>query len=138
MDIFDQNPPDETTEDKRKPPKPRRVPVKDSPPVPADQLSQWARLGSAPLPGGQQSPTSQDFDHARPFARGPPIDALDIHRVISEAAAAHLQGVSPDTLKRMSARGEGPRRIKLSPRRIGYRLSDCLTFLKTRELAASA
>jgi predicted DNA-binding transcriptional regulator AlpA len=67
-----------------------------------------------------------------------PISPIDALRILSEPAAAHMLGVSPDTLKRMSARGEGPPRIKLSPRRIGYRLADCLAFIEARELASSA
>jgi hypothetical protein len=54
---------------------------------------------------------------------------------ISESAAARLLGVSADTLRRMSVRGEGPPRIKLSLRRVGYRLANCLAFLKAREVA---
>jgi predicted DNA-binding transcriptional regulator AlpA len=78
-------------------------------------------------------------NHARPFAlQPPPIDLLDAHRVISQAAAAHLLGVSIDTLARMSARGEGPKRLKLSPRRVGYRLADCLGWLKSCESVPSS
>jgi predicted DNA-binding transcriptional regulator AlpA len=47
-------------------------------------------------------------------------------RIISEKEAAQLRNVSPDTLRRQAARGEGPRRIRLSPRRVGYRLSEVL------------
>ena len=38
-------------------------------------------------------------------------------RIVSEKEAAEIRGVSPDTLRRQAARGEGPPRIKLSPRR---------------------
>ena len=47
-------------------------------------------------------------------------------RIVSEKEAAEIRGVSPDTLRRQAARGEGPTRIKLSPRRVGYRLSQLL------------
>jgi predicted DNA-binding transcriptional regulator AlpA len=66
------------------------------------------------------------------------LSPLDVLRILSEPAAAYLLGVSPDTLKRMAVRGEGPPRIKLSPRRVGYRLADCLQFLKAREAGTAA
>ena len=47
-------------------------------------------------------------------------------RIVSEKEASEIRGVSPDTLRRAAARGEGPKRIKLSPRRVGYRLSELL------------
>lgn len=53
-------------------------------------------------------------------------------RVVSEVDAAHYLGCSPDTLRRMHNRGEGPRRLKISPRRVGYRLSDINTWLDAR------
>jgi predicted DNA-binding transcriptional regulator AlpA len=59
-------------------------------------------------------------------------------RVISEAAAAGLIGVSPMTLKRMAERGEGPPRLKISIRRVGYRLRDVEAWVRKAEAAASA
>ena len=47
-------------------------------------------------------------------------------RIVSEKEAAEIRGVSPDTLQRQAERGEGPERIRLSPRRVGYRLSELL------------
>jgi predicted DNA-binding transcriptional regulator AlpA len=47
-------------------------------------------------------------------------------RIVSEKTAAEIRGVSPDTLRRQAARGEGPQRIRLSPRRVGYRMSEIL------------
>jgi predicted DNA-binding transcriptional regulator AlpA len=47
-------------------------------------------------------------------------------RIVSEKEACAIRNVSPDTLQRQAARGEGPERIKLSPRRVGYRLSSLL------------
>jgi predicted DNA-binding transcriptional regulator AlpA len=94
---------------------------------------------------GKRSQASQDAHaaggeprHARPWATGPPFDGLEVHRVISEAQAAHVLGVSSDTLRRLSARGEGPKRLKLSPRRVGYLLSDCLEWLRAREPSETA
>jgi predicted DNA-binding transcriptional regulator AlpA len=59
--------------------------------------------------------------------------SLDQYRVLSEAETARLLGIHCDTLLRMSLRREGPPRIKLSPRRIGYRLTDVLAWLKACE-----
>lgn len=56
-------------------------------------------------------------------------------RVISEAAAADLLGLSAVTLKRMAARGEGPPRLKLSIRRVGYRLRDVESWVAKIEAA---
>jgi hypothetical protein len=51
---------------------------------------------------------------------------LELQRIVSEQEAARLRGVSVDTLRRQAVRGEGPKRVRLSPRRIGYRLGDVL------------
>lgn len=53
------------------------------------------------------------------IARNAPLD-----RLISEKAAAEILNISPDTLRRINHRGEGPRRRKISPRRVGYKLSE--------------
>jgi predicted DNA-binding transcriptional regulator AlpA len=47
-------------------------------------------------------------------------------RIVSEREAAQIRGVSEYTLRRQAQRGEGPERIQLSPRRIGYRYSSLL------------
>jgi predicted DNA-binding transcriptional regulator AlpA len=52
-------------------------------------------------------------------------------RVLSLSEAAHLAGVSTDTLKRLNKREE-LRIVKLSPRRIGVRLSDLRQFIADR------
>ena len=40
-------------------------------------------------------------------------------RLITERATAEILGISPDTLRRLNRRGEGPSRRKISPRRVG-------------------
>ena len=55
-----------------------------------------------------------------------PTELAPADRIVSEREACAIRGVSPDTLQRQAARGEGPERIKLSPRRVGYRLSSLL------------
>jgi predicted DNA-binding transcriptional regulator AlpA len=43
--------------------------------------------------------------------------------VVSESEAAEIVGLSIDTLRRSVRDGDGPARIKLSERRVGYRRS---------------
>jgi predicted DNA-binding transcriptional regulator AlpA len=45
-------------------------------------------------------------------------------RIISERVAAEILGISPDTLRRLNSRFEGPKRHRISPRRVGYKLSE--------------
>ena len=52
-------------------------------------------------------------------------------KVLSLPEAAHFAGVSPDTLRRCHKRKE-LKIIKLSPRRIGVRLSDLKAFIDER------
>jgi predicted DNA-binding transcriptional regulator AlpA len=58
-----------------------------------------------------------------------------LDRIISETEAAGLNGVSRDTFRRRTDRGEGPPKIRMSPWRIGYRLRDVLDDIKQREMA---
>ena len=55
-------------------------------------------------------------------------------RLISETEAATMYGVSRDTLRRRIERGEGPPKIRVSPRRVGYRLRDVLEDIARCEL----
>jgi predicted DNA-binding transcriptional regulator AlpA len=55
-------------------------------------------------------------------------DALD--RVVSENEAAAIIGYSKDTLRREFRAGRAPPRVRLSGRRIGYRLSAIYQFLE--------
>jgi predicted DNA-binding transcriptional regulator AlpA len=45
-------------------------------------------------------------------------------RVLSRRELIDLLGMSEQTFARLEARGEGPPKIRLSPRRIGYRVCD--------------
>jgi predicted DNA-binding transcriptional regulator AlpA len=54
----------------------------------------------------------------------PPVRLKPGERILTPAEAAKLRGVSRETLRLMSERGQGPRRIQLSPRRFGYLSSD--------------
>jgi predicted DNA-binding transcriptional regulator AlpA len=54
----------------------------------------------------------------------PPVRLRPGDRILTPAEAAKIRGVSRETLRLMSERGEGPPRIQLSRRRFGYRASD--------------
>jgi predicted DNA-binding transcriptional regulator AlpA len=71
--------------------------------------------------------------HTLPPARGPPD--LDVVRLLTTEQTAGVLGISIDTLSRMSARGEGPQRIKISPRRVAYRLFEIEAWLAQRAAA---
>jgi predicted DNA-binding transcriptional regulator AlpA len=47
----------------------------------------------------------------------------DLDRVVGEGLAAEILGYSKDTLRREVRAGRGPARVRLSERRVGYRLS---------------
>src|SRR5262245_3719520 len=52
--------------------------------------------------------------------------------VVSERRAAEILGYSKDTLRREFQAGRGPARVRLSARRIGYRLSVLYALLEAR------
>ena len=56
-----------------------------------------------------------------PLPRG-----VELDRILTEQQYAEMDGVSVDTVRRRSARGEGAPRIRLSPRRVGYQRRDIL------------
>jgi predicted DNA-binding transcriptional regulator AlpA len=62
-----------------------------------------------------------------PPAADPPNDFTD--RVLTEIETAALLGCSRDTLRRSFEDGRAPPRVRLSTRRIGYRLSEIYRFL---------
>jgi hypothetical protein len=55
-----------------------------------------------------------------------PADPAWWEQIIPEEEAARLRNVSVDTLRRQAKRGEGPKRLRLSPRRVGYKRKDAL------------
>lgn len=61
-----------------------------------------------------------------------PEQSFELDRVVSEAQAAEIIGYSKDTLRREFAAGRAPARVRLSGRRIGYRLSAIYAFLEAR------
>jgi predicted DNA-binding transcriptional regulator AlpA len=50
--------------------------------------------------------------------------------VVTEAEAAGILGISKDTLRRQFREGQAPARVRMSPSRIGYRLSAIYQFLE--------
>lgn len=52
--------------------------------------------------------------------------------VIPKQQAAELMNLSPFTLHRLYRRGEGPKRIQLSTRRVGYRVRDIRAWLEAK------
>jgi predicted DNA-binding transcriptional regulator AlpA len=59
-----------------------------------------------------------------------PGQSFNLDRVVSENEAAAIIGYSKDTLRREFAAGRAPPRVRLSGRRIGYRLSEIFKFLE--------
>jgi predicted DNA-binding transcriptional regulator AlpA len=53
-------------------------------------------------------------------------------RILSRREAAEQLGVHVLTLDRMHAAGTGPKRVRISARRVGYRQSDIAAWLQCR------
>ena len=66
-----------------------------------------------------------------PDAPERPLTPLELERILGEQDAAHLLGISADTLRRKAIREGNPRRIQISPRRIGYKLKELLALYET-------
>jgi predicted DNA-binding transcriptional regulator AlpA len=64
--------------------------------------------------------------------QGAPEPLSDLDRVVTEDQAAKIIGYSKDTLRREFSAGRGPPRVRLSARRIGYRLSVLYAHLEAR------
>jgi predicted DNA-binding transcriptional regulator AlpA len=47
-------------------------------------------------------------------------------RILTQAEAAKIRGISRETLRKMSEDGLGPKRVQLSKKRFGYLASDFL------------
>lgn len=53
-------------------------------------------------------------------------------RIISPKQVAETLGICVTTLYRMWERGDGPRRLRISPNRVGVRVSDLDAFIEQR------
>ncbi len=60
-----------------------------------------------------------------------PLD-IEANRVVGEDDAAGLIDLSGSSLRRLRRAGAGPRYVRLSPRRIGYRIGDLIAWLEAR------
>lgn len=67
-----------------------------------------------------------------------PGQSFNLDRVVSENEAAAIIGYSKDTLRREFRAGRAPPRVRLSGRRIGYRLSAIYAFLEAHTEKPSA
>jgi predicted DNA-binding transcriptional regulator AlpA len=56
----------------------------------------------------------------------PPIRLKPGDRILTQAEAAKIRGISRETLRKMSEDGLGPKRVQLSKKRFGYLASDFL------------
>jgi hypothetical protein len=54
------------------------------------------------------------------------LSAVERRRIISIGEAARLRGVSKDTLKRQALKTGKPKIVRVSERRIGFRLGEIL------------
>jgi predicted DNA-binding transcriptional regulator AlpA len=57
------------------------------------------------------------------------VDRPDLRKVLNRRQAGEMAGVSEDTIARMEKLGKFPSSIRLSPRRVGYRLVDVEAWL---------
>ena len=65
----------------------------------------------------------------------PPIDLppdIARQRVLTEKDAAAFVGLSHPSLERLRKAGTAPRHVRLSDRRLGYRICDLLAWLDAR------
>lgn len=67
-----------------------------------------------------------------------PGDTADLAglRVISERQAAAVLGLSTATMERLRATGTGPRAVRLTERRLGYRVCDLAAWIEERASAS--
>jgi hypothetical protein len=96
---------------------------------PVNEPERSAVTPAPAFPPPQSKSPVEGFAHARLQPHGPPPllnQLFQYHplHVLKERAAAGLIGISIDVLRRMRRAGEGPRHVKISPGRIGYRLQD--------------
>jgi hypothetical protein len=69
-----------------------------------------------------------------PTSKPLPTD-FDSDALVSDSVTARLLNIHLATLRRMRRRGEGPRRIKISPRRYGTRLRDIGAYINSAPAA---
>jgi predicted DNA-binding transcriptional regulator AlpA len=90
-------------------------------------------IGAKPIDLNDKSDWRTTLEHNR-LNRNPPLlpTDFDSDRLVSPEVAAQLMGLSLATLRRMWSEGEGPRRSRISARRLGVKLRDLRDFLDQR------
>lgn len=64
---------------------------------------------------------------------------MELSRLLSpEQTAAYLGGLAPQTLARWRCEGKGPRFVRLSTKRIAYRIADLEAWLAGRVASSTA
>jgi predicted DNA-binding transcriptional regulator AlpA len=61
-----------------------------------------------------------------------PVNLLPDHAVLTKSQTSAITNLSEDTLDRLHRRGEGPERVQLSPRRVGYTFGAVRNWLQKR------
>jgi predicted DNA-binding transcriptional regulator AlpA len=59
-------------------------------------------------------------------------------RILNEKDVANWLGTSCNTIQRLRSRGDGPRYIRLSHRRVAYRSADIEEWLSARTVSSSS
>lgn len=64
-----------------------------------------------------------------------PDRGIDVDRIYDKTEAGKRLNLCPRTLDRLHARGDGPRKSRLSARRVGYLGRDLVDWLASRPVA---
>jgi hypothetical protein len=59
-------------------------------------------------------------------------EGIESHRVVDEASAASIIGVSTGYLRTLRRSGKGPSHVQLGTRRVGYRLKALVDWVDAR------
>lgn len=62
---------------------------------------------------------------------------MELKKILTQKEAGEYLGISPLTLANWRVFGRGPRFIRLSPRKIGYRISDLDEWLSERVFSST-
>lgn len=60
-------------------------------------------------------------------------ESVALHRVLRTRDAAEFCGLSVSHFRRLHSRGEIPRAVRLSERRLGWRIGDLVAWISSRE-----
>lgn len=62
---------------------------------------------------------------------------MELRKILTQKEAGEYLGISPLTLANWRVSGRGPLFVRLSPRKIGYRISDLEQWLAERVFAST-